>query len=115
MTITMIEELRRLEAEATPGPWKTDGTFIENKTHILATSYHPENCERDAALIVAMRNALPELLSQHEQLIERVLRYATDYVPRKDLEEAQAENASLRRVNKALGNMLEPHGGVDVG
>lgn len=74
-----ISELRRLEAEARASegkypPWSSLNTH-------------------EYALYVAMRNALPELLSQHEQLIERVLRYATDYVPRKPLEWQPIETA----------------------
>jgi hypothetical protein len=48
----MIDKLERLEREATETPWEHDG-----KSQLLC----PPN---DATLIVAMRNALPALLSQ---------------------------------------------------
>lgn len=102
-----IAELRRLEAEATTGEWVVSDDYeyrIVLKDQPYEAIIEAISCndgtggviakDEDLALIVAMRNALPELL--------------------KALEESQAENASLRRVNKALGNMLEPHGGVDV-
>ena len=73
-----IEELRRLLAKATPGPWSThlvDDTTIISPTREVATTCDSVQAERedgynieyeqmeaDAALIVAMRSALPALL-----------------------------------------------------
>ncbi len=85
-TAAELEELRRLEREATPGPWDTyridSDTFCA--IDVIATKGddpHPpvvvflehedysEGCanEGDHDLIVAMRNALPALLDAAEQ------------------------------------------------
>lgn len=72
-----IAELRRLEAEATPGPWSVDRHFVvgprldtDDQSHGMingvADIYGP-NRSKDAALIVAMRNALPEMLDRKEE------------------------------------------------
>lgn len=79
-----IEELKALEIEATPGPW----TMRAGKKYegIVYVPFKPDpdddwlmyidsiraNHAEDAALIVAMRNALPELLRELEQLAKRV-------------------------------------------
>lgn len=68
-----IEELKALEIEATPGPWsesalysllrygrKGSGAWDDALEMANWTEKLPD--EDDAALIVAMRNALPELL-----------------------------------------------------
>lgn len=73
-----VEELRGLLAKATPGPWSThlvDDTTIISPVREIGTTCDSSQTERDdgyniqyeqmeadAALIVAMRNALPELL-----------------------------------------------------
>lgn len=60
---------KALEMKPTPGPWKTDGTFIENKTHIVAISHNPENYKRDAALIAACDpDTIRELLAERDAL-----------------------------------------------
>src|SRR5690606_27178297 len=61
-TPEMIAELRRLDAEATPGPWEFD-----DEDEITIRQPEPRAAwKKDAALIVAMRNALPELLKAVE-------------------------------------------------
>lgn len=73
MTTDLADELERLAKEATPGEWVVDG----EDGHCGV--YHAENCDRlmdlglsdvepsddeaNAALIVALRNALPAILS----------------------------------------------------
>ena len=69
-----IEELRALLAKATPGPWEVDyldknGQRVIRQEHIeIATFWHhcvgsiEKEMEANAALVVAMRNALPALL-----------------------------------------------------
>ena len=69
-----IEELRALLAKATPGPWEVDyldknGQRVIRQEHIeIATLWHhsvgsiEKEMEANAALVVAMRNALPDLL-----------------------------------------------------
>lgn len=78
MAIDLIEELRALLAKATPGPWRlhlVDDTTIISPAGEVATTCDSSQTERedgynieyeqmeaDAALIVAMRNAMPALL-----------------------------------------------------
>lgn len=72
--MNLIDQLRQLEAEATPGPWY-------RPEDILNTVYHDEahcglfisnpgtdaTCKpEDAALIVAMHTALPDLMNAYE-------------------------------------------------
>jgi len=79
-----IEELRALLAKATPGPWEVDyldknGQRVIRQEHIeIATFWHhsvgsiEKEMEANAALTVAMRNALPSLLARIEALtVER--------------------------------------------
>lgn len=65
---TEIERLRRLEREATPGPWVFDKKgpefFI---THGLKIEADPQRLADDA-FVVAARNALPSLLDEIEEL-----------------------------------------------
>ena len=73
-----IEELRALLAKATPGPWEVDyldknGQRVIRQEHIeIATFWHhsvgsiEKEMEANAALVVAMRNALPDLLDAAE-------------------------------------------------
>jgi len=84
-----LDELRRLEAEATPAPWRTHDTWLDlggytevvirsDKTVPWAVTWLPTRsgkpgddqyrCAEDAALIAAMRNALPGLLTELERL-----------------------------------------------
>lgn len=65
----VLVELRQLEKEATPGPWKQyhDDILIGQSPHdeVLVQCYGGL-C--DSALIVAIRNALPGLLDELERL-----------------------------------------------
>ena len=89
-----IAELRRLEAEATPGPWRHEGCgevvqLIEHDSVSGSWDYYPGSADiasnatdyhtgseggiykaDDAALIAAMRNAIPSLLSAAERALE---------------------------------------------
>ncbi|MBE3073140.1 MAG: hypothetical protein IMZ67_09210 [Acidobacteria bacterium] len=63
----MSADLRRLLAEATPGPWMDAGD-IESVTLTIASNPYPGDMPHDgwdvnAALIVAAVNALPDLLA----------------------------------------------------
>jgi hypothetical protein len=70
-----LDELRRLEKDATPGPWERLGSWPESHVVNRAIDHIGicymdgllENRKADAALIVAMRNALPGLLDAIEQ------------------------------------------------
>lgn len=72
-----IAELRRLEAEASEGPWRIElgrlGTLISDGQDAVAETYD----EVDAALIVAMRNhakAMIEAIEQSEQRLAMLRR-----------------------------------------
>lgn len=80
-----IAELRKLEAEATKEPWSTydpgqlSGYVAVNSGppfHDTPAECAGDNPYHDAALIVAMRNALPRILERMEKL-ERVAEAAT--------------------------------------
>ena len=69
MTLAEIEELERLEREATGGEWTSScggHVHIGDSEVILAeTGIH-----EDSELIAAMRNALPELLAAAREAAE---------------------------------------------
>jgi hypothetical protein len=82
--MTDIERLRELLAKATPGPWLTGsgailkpevaakpsaGVLSVNRAVVCLTGPDERACSADdAELIVAMHNALPELLADYERL-----------------------------------------------
>jgi len=83
-----LDELRRLLADATPGPWhdtyehyvsdELAGPDGKSLLHARSNSDDPEPCFRhtpDAQLVIAMRNAMPALLAEAEA--GRKLREAT--------------------------------------
>lgn len=84
MTPEAIEELRRLEREATAGPWHVDnvreefwrvrgpGESIAFDDGSACDEYNKECSEQNRDLIIAMRNALPALLDSLAS--ERTLR-----------------------------------------
>lgn len=80
----LAERLRKLEAKATPGPWEigygieatiqsTDGcvAIMQDGTTVpvdLDAPDDPGSMEANAALIVALHNALPEIIEKLERL-----------------------------------------------
>lgn len=74
MNAPNLDELQRLESEATPGPWKTHAPWSIGAPKQTGVSQvetkgfpaTPAVCqtEADAALIVESRNALPLLLAE---------------------------------------------------
>lgn len=65
----MIAALRRLHEEASPGPWIVHCDEGERLAWVKVEGrYHPAWRPSDAALIVALRNALPALLDVVEAL-----------------------------------------------
>jgi hypothetical protein len=64
----MVERLTALEAAATPGPWESFVDFGNQESHVRTPKWSASlglaARTADAALIVAMRNDLPALLSQ---------------------------------------------------
>jgi hypothetical protein len=89
MTPETIAELRRLLAEATPGPWKVEmsnaNSFVKHKGKLLAGCYDglrntlwDERDNQNARIIATAVNALPSLLADLEaaQKEKQVLREA---------------------------------------
>lgn len=69
-----MKELRRLLEAATPGPWHVRGDKVccgdpndDSCAFAIADTFHSTKDE-DAALIVALRNAAPDLLDRLESL-----------------------------------------------
>lgn len=73
MEYSKIDELERLAAQATPGPWDYDATGVF-KWRFLLEKRHVCECmtEANAAYIVAMHETVPELIAEHRKLQERV-------------------------------------------
>lgn len=99
-----IEKLRALLAAATPGPWKCmqDGTaaWIDQgnvkKAVWLGIARGDQN-RRDANLIAAAVNALPELLDKVERLRAEV------EIERRRAEQAEAWYVGQRAGNEVMG------------
>jgi hypothetical protein len=76
MTTKQIDDIKRLLAEATPGPWALHNeTCVSSGDTMTAQTCddEPENtpqAEQNAALIVAVVNSLPDLLADIELLRE---------------------------------------------
>jgi len=105
-----IAELRRLEAEARPRPWglkgpNEAGDFTVGQIAQDDQEKDIEQDRKDAALIVAMRNALPELLKALEAAQE-----LADWC-----EFEVGADTGLTPGLETLREYLPPHGGVDVG
>lgn len=63
-----VARLRRMLEAATPGPWKSpEGWCIQSPKYAVAITTRGPGQKRDAALIVAARNALPALLDAAEE------------------------------------------------
>lgn len=63
-------ELRRLLSEATPGPWKAEGSQVRGPDRVLvaaAREYSTTVDRPDALIITAAVNALPDLLDALEK------------------------------------------------
>ena len=75
MTTKQIDDIKRLLAEATPGPWALHNeTCVSSGDTMTAQTCddEPENtpqAEQNAALIVAAVNALPDLLADLDEVI----------------------------------------------
>lgn len=96
LTAAEIEELRELEAKATPGPWEVGETdkygqqTVGDKFITLLSCWHhsveslEEESIANASLIAVMRNALPRLLSMLTPLTDAEVREAVERM-REDL------------------------------
>ncbi|MGI9434333.1 MAG: hypothetical protein ACR2Q4_05825 [Geminicoccaceae bacterium] len=73
-----ISKLRRLEHDATPGPWTVYGNNIEDAKKIPLVTLTKEHFDdRNAEFITELRNAMPKLL-QLIELQEREIRRLKD-------------------------------------
>lgn len=76
MEYSKIDELERLEAQATPGPWRVkcanEICAGEKKVHLARVMLSYKEWEANANYIVAACNAVPELIAEHSALRERV-------------------------------------------
>lgn len=112
-----IAELRRLEAEATPGLVRSyelySGDVIvetANSVPLKVARFHQGaivDAKREAALYVAMRNALPELLKAVET-IQQIENTACEGLDCGETREALIE------IKYAARKAIPPRGGVDV-
>ena len=133
LTTAEIEELRELEAKATPGPWEVGETdkygqqTVGDKFITLLSCWHhsveslEEESIANASLIAVMRNALPRLLSMLtpptdaavREAVERLtFGMAQDFVPlTADIEviirAVQAPRLTLEQVRAALSLLSE--------
>lgn len=81
-----LDELERLEREATPGPWEWNGIAIEaGRTDVLAPGESNSFgygtihiAEEDQNLIAALRNAAPSLFAELRTLRARVAELERD-------------------------------------
>lgn len=92
LTAGEIEELRELEAKATPGPWEHispqppelwDARIFAGTRFVgmIGNSDNQDGCDsHNAALIAAMRNALPRLLSMLTPPPDAELREAVEHI-----------------------------------
>ena len=91
-----LDEIRQLEQKATPMPWAAWRHFVDRQltvphtvsplTQVLARC----DCDQNAALIAAMRNAigpLLEVVEQQHRALEEVTRFADEL--------AQADNSGV--------------------
>ena len=108
--MSKLDELRALEAAATPGPWELGDYFIQSQGENLLQRYagtipfdagSQRQIRANPPLIVAARNALPALLDCAEALREirpdegvemddPRLKYITVQISRKDAARAIA-------------------------
>lgn len=74
LTPEELAELRRLDAEATPGPWRKYGGSFDHPIIAASSVELPTvdlgtiGSKADANYVVATRNALPRLLAEIERL-----------------------------------------------
>jgi hypothetical protein len=101
MIMIDIDELRKLEQEAMPRPWlhghdfRDDGAdqVIADGLTICFMATPIEYHEADTELIVALRNAAPELLDELEQARERI-------------KELEVENAEQKNALMELAEII---------
>lgn len=94
-----LDELERLEREATPGPWKIAITKFPSGDseweYQLATERgHAATPYSDFALIVAARNALPDLIAELHTLRARVAELEHEH----DLSTSEGIRARIREL-----------------
>jgi len=84
-----IDQLKELEAKATPGPW--EHRQVDGLNDIATPAGWIDDCSDNFALIAAMRNAMPALLE-----VARAAKHAAEYFGSKDLSNALAKLEELK-------------------
>jgi hypothetical protein len=127
----MIERLERLERGATPGPWEVMFDYLDARPGIEAPTVgfsvviygSPDDPTdevgvqkmEDAALIVAMRNDLPALLSQLREQRDRTSFWETLHDERVESLEAERDKALKMRdywyaeFKRTVDPVINPH------
>lgn len=83
----LLDQLDKLRAEGTPGPWRPSGIPVGEWQPVVGHSGHCSatgTSNADAALIVAAVNALPTLIAairERDERIERVRALADEWTP----------------------------------
>ena len=101
LTVGQLDELRDMETRASPSPWEYDMGAINvaapNRFDWVA---HDFSGDADGPLVVAMRNALPDLLAMARRTAEaeRVLREISAETP---LSESRAEALEVAETDLA--------------
>jgi hypothetical protein len=121
----LSERLREMEAKATPGPWKWwtsnswrrlmrdyHGTTQGVAMPFVASDGHPDLDigQADMALIVALRNALPQILSSMEELSRLKAGQGEGWTLDKPVSEPEALAATVRSGLKAALILLNIEG-----
>jgi len=116
MTSEDLKKLEKLFSEATPGEWQVGseyeqsnpGTYISSKTTGLIIAAEQDNTDcvlrvEDANLIIAIHNALPDLLKAAEEQNRLIEKYAdtmgqefTDVVRERDELKAQINKLHIQ-------------------
>jgi hypothetical protein len=104
----MNEELEKLLAAATPGPWEVSERIKDWRPQVVSTEHGPictmhipeiGDADPNAALIVAAVNALPGLLAKLERY-ERALQAIVDNA---EIGEREADTAFARAALSETG------------
>lgn len=108
--MTTLDEIKRLLAEATPGPWeyfRDDGGLVSGIKPIMDESQGDWDMRNftfaDAALIAALRNIAPQLIAVVEAAAEACTEYYGDSEERE-----QIAMKALKRELLALTSPVSP-------
>ncbi len=117
--VTDLDELERLDRAATPGPWGQCGAerggcicglvWSESVDVIVAQAGPDHDCrsalwKADAALVVAARNALPDIIKDNRALLARAEKAEAALVEARKERDAEAERIGERIVEVIVAN-----------